>query len=91
MYNRCAEKRSIFGSRAIAVVDEFFLQAPYAGYPKRIARFANWAVELHGPALWASPSPEGLSEGDLGYKVSHGTHVLEALVHTFLLATPWTF
>ena len=91
VYNRCAEKRSIFGSHVIAVVDEFFLQAPYARYPKRIAHFANWAVEPHGPALWALPSPEGLSKGDLGYKVSLGTHVLEALVHTFLLATPWTF
>ncbi|KIM40549.1 hypothetical protein M413DRAFT_11439 [Hebeloma cylindrosporum] len=81
-YNRCTEKRSFFGIRAVTIVDDFFKQSKYAGHPERIAQYAKWAVQPNGPALWATPSPDGVSEGMEGYKRPRGLFESKFVIDT---------
>ncbi|KIM38196.1 hypothetical protein M413DRAFT_30329 [Hebeloma cylindrosporum] len=54
----------------------------YAGHPRRIARYANWAVQPNGPALWATPSPDGLTQGMEGYERPHGLFESKFVIDT---------
>ena len=69
---RIAEKRSLFGIKAIAVVDAFFNDPKYHGKPDRIRLYVGWALRKNGPALFLKPAPmeSELNEDEVGYIVS---------------------
>lgn len=67
--SRLHDKRHWFGASTKKVVEAFFAGPEYIGQPKRIKRFAKWAIEANGPAWYESPSPRGLLRGEAGYSV----------------------
>jgi hypothetical protein len=56
--SRLYAKRSLIGSRAVQVVEEFFKAERFAKDPSRIAQYAQWALRHNGPALWRVPTPQ---------------------------------
>jgi hypothetical protein len=55
--SRVNEKRSIFGSRTLKVVDDFFKQSEYKWNAKKISDYTTWAISKYGPAVWKTPAP----------------------------------
>jgi len=51
------EKRSLFGSKTMKVVDDFFTHPDYKGHAKKISEYAAWATRDNGPAVWGTPTP----------------------------------
>jgi hypothetical protein len=55
--NRVYEKRSLFGSKSMKVVDDFFRHQDFIGNTKKISEYAKWATRFNGPAIWKTPTP----------------------------------
>jgi hypothetical protein len=56
--NRLYAKRSLIGSRAVQLVEEFFKTDEFANDPTHIVWYAKWAVRKDGPAIFRVPTPE---------------------------------
>jgi len=71
VYDRITEKRSQFGRNALTVVDAFFQDSKYHGKPEKIQRYAQWALQPNGPALFLKPTPieNNAEQGEVGYIV----------------------
>ncbi|KAF9528313.1 hypothetical protein CPB83DRAFT_907020 [Crepidotus variabilis] len=77
-YDRLTDKRSLFGSNAIKVVDDFFKQSQFDKNPDAVKMYVAYALHAFGPAFWSVPKtrkadgevddasrPQGLYESDL--------------------------
>jgi hypothetical protein len=70
--SRLNEKRTYFGCAAIRVVRKYFDTEKYKNQPKLIARYAQWAMQRNGPAIFETPTPIDcvVPRGSPGYIVS---------------------
>ncbi|KAF7336392.1 hypothetical protein MVEN_02187800 [Mycena venus] len=64
---RLGDKRHLIGVMTGKIVDTFFATPDYADKPKKIARYAAYAIDDNGPAWYESPTPRGTFFGSLGY------------------------
>jgi hypothetical protein len=69
--NRVNEKRSLFGSKTMKVIDSFFSHPDYNGNTTKISEYATWAIRDNGPAVWGTPTPMNIKgpPGSKGFKV----------------------
>ncbi|KAJ6475940.1 hypothetical protein C8R47DRAFT_1141820 [Mycena vitilis] len=81
--DRINDKRSYFGKRPQSNVDALFAGPDFIGNPKKIAKYAKWALRDDGPGIWGTPSPQGLKRGDTGYTEPDGifisVHIIKVL------------
>ena len=68
--SQLGDKRHLIGAMTLKSVDTFFETAQYVDKPKRIIKYASWALEDTGPAWYEVPSPCGYVLGMPGYTVS---------------------
>ncbi|KAK7442949.1 hypothetical protein VKT23_015893 [Stygiomarasmius scandens] len=54
-YNKCVDKRSDVGEKALAVVNELFKQPEFADAAAR-KKYARWALSASGPLLYSEPA-----------------------------------
>ncbi|KAF8952392.1 hypothetical protein BDZ97DRAFT_1615957, partial [Flammula alnicola] len=82
--SKIVESRSLFSTRAIEAIDNFFKDPEYLDKPRAIAEYANWAVRANGPGLWKTPTPlECISEeGTTGYIRPYGLFESQFIVNT---------
>ncbi|KAJ7871546.1 hypothetical protein B0H13DRAFT_2554441 [Mycena leptocephala] len=64
---RLSDKRHLIGSQTVKLVDAFFDTVEYINKPKKIAKYANWAIDDNGPAWYERPTPRGLVHGVPGF------------------------
>jgi hypothetical protein len=57
--DRLNDKHSYFGRRGNTVPDTFFVTQDYIGNPKKIAKYAKYALRDDGPSVWDIPPPKG--------------------------------
>ncbi|KAJ7932276.1 hypothetical protein B0H13DRAFT_1857110 [Mycena leptocephala] len=69
---RLGDKRHLIGVQTAKLVDAFFSTVEYADKPKKIAKYANYAIEDNGPAWYEEPAPRGLVHGVPGYTTPTG-------------------
>ncbi|KAJ7830856.1 hypothetical protein B0H13DRAFT_1915718 [Mycena leptocephala] len=69
---RLSDKRHLIGVQTAKLVDAFFSTVEYADKPKKIAKYANYAIEDNGPAWYEEPAPRGLVHGVPGYTTPTG-------------------
>jgi len=69
------EKHTYFGVAALKIVTAFFSTEKYAGKPKAIAKYAEWATRSDGPGVWGTPTPIGcvVPEDHPDYVVRYGS------------------
>ncbi|KAJ7811967.1 hypothetical protein B0H13DRAFT_2471868 [Mycena leptocephala] len=68
---RLSDKRHLIGSQTVKLVDAFFDTVEYINKPKKIAKYANWAIDDNGPAWYERPTPRGLVHGVPGFIPTH--------------------
>lgn len=68
--SRLGDKRHLIGATTLKLVNTFFASKEYVDQPKKIAKYATWAITDDGPGWYESPTPRGLISGVPGYTVS---------------------
>ncbi|KAJ7150480.1 hypothetical protein C8R43DRAFT_951454 [Mycena crocata] len=84
--DRIYDKRAWPGRRANTMVDVYFSTAEYIGHPKKIARYAKYALRHDGPSVWEVPAPMGVKKGDVNYIAPDGVFTSVFIINTF---GPW--
>ncbi|KAJ3994077.1 hypothetical protein F5050DRAFT_1713985 [Lentinula boryana] len=71
-YNRCNEKRSRIGNECYKHVESFFATNTNFTSQQQIVNYCNWVLSGDGPLLFSEPTPEGIENGQPGWKKPRG-------------------
>ncbi|KAJ7080031.1 hypothetical protein B0H15DRAFT_804274 [Mycena belliarum] len=81
--DRINDKRSYFGRRAQAVIDIYMQGEEFLGKPKKVARYAKYALRDDGPSIWGIPAPAGIKKGEPGYTNPDDIFTSEHVVNVY--------
>jgi hypothetical protein len=64
-------------------VDALFQSEEFIGNPKKIAKYAKYALRDDGPSVWGIPAPAGVKRGEAGYTVSSSCVSTSLFIYLF--------
>ncbi|KAF7334106.1 hypothetical protein MVEN_02316400 [Mycena venus] len=86
--SRIRERRSLVGTVALRVVEEFFGADEYKDKPIAIRQYARYAVRPDGPGFWRIPTPENIPSNPKHPNYIKGVDYLES---PFIIKTATAF
>ncbi|KAJ6609184.1 hypothetical protein B0H10DRAFT_1668019, partial [Mycena sp. CBHHK59/15] len=81
--DRLNDKHSFFGRRGETVVAAKFLTEEFIGNPKKIGKYAKYALRDDGPGIWGTPTPANVKRGEPGYTEPEGVFTADPVIAVY--------